>query len=145
MNLRDLNLWEKGQLKGFALPLGFLPEIGETVNILEPFKRLFIVEEIEKDGEIAEKKTTVGIVYRSDGMRVFISFEWKPLRSFSENDIKLLHLDYDSQNDPQLIMKEYLSTKNFDLLYSWWKEHYKASLKNCDNPKAIILRLASSD
>ena len=43
-------------------------------------------------------------------------FEWKPLRSFSENDIKLLHLDYDSQNDPQLIMKEYLSTKNFDLL-----------------------------
>lgn len=53
----------KGQLKGFALPLGFLPEIGETVNILEPFKRLFIVEEIEKDGEIAEKKTTVGIVY----------------------------------------------------------------------------------
>lgn len=64
---------------------------------------------------------------------------------FSENDIKLLHLDYDSQNDPQLIMKEYLSTKNFDLLYSWWKEHYKASLKNCDNPKAIILRLASSD
>ena len=178
MNLRDLNLWEKGQLKGFALPLGFLPEIGETVNILEPFKRLFIVEEIEKDGEIAEKKTTVGIVNRSDGMRVFdsnivppekyseasrwspaaqlpdyairrratiTSFEWKPLRSFSENDIKLLHLDYDSQNDPQLIMKEYLSTKNFDLLYSWWKEHYKASLKNCDNPKAIILRLASSD
>ena len=57
MNLRDLNLWEKGQLKGFALPLGFLPEIGETVNILEPFKRLFIVEEIEKDGEIAEKLT----------------------------------------------------------------------------------------
>lgn len=174
MNLRDLNLWEKGQLKGFALPLGFLPEIGETVNILEPFKRLFIVEEIEKDGEIAEKKTTVGIVYRSDGMRVFdsnivppeeyseasrwspaaqlpdyairrratiISFEWKPLRSFSENDIKLLHLDYDSQNDPQLIMKEYLSTKNFDLLYSWWKEHYKASLSSgLENATPIFLK-----
>ena len=127
----------------------------------------FIVEEIEKDGEIAEKKTTVGIVYRSDGMRVFdsnivppeeyseasrwspaaqlpdyairrratiISFEWKPLRSFSENDIKLLHLDYDSQNDPQLIMKEYLSTKNFDLLYSWWTVSYTHLIRISEAP-----------
>ena len=50
MNLNDIDLWEKELLKGFALPLGFLPEIGEVVNILEPFKRLTIFEPVEKDG-----------------------------------------------------------------------------------------------
>lgn len=59
MNLNDIDLWEKELLKGFALPLGFLPEIGEVVNILEPFKRLTIFEPVEKDGETTEKKVTV--------------------------------------------------------------------------------------
>ena len=68
MNLNDIDLWEKELLKGFALPLGFLPEIGEVVNILEPFKRLTIFEPVEKDGETTEKKVTVGIIYRSDGL-----------------------------------------------------------------------------
>lgn len=56
MNLNDIDLWEKELLKGFALPLGFLPEIGEVVNILEPFKRLTIFEPVEKDGETTEKE-----------------------------------------------------------------------------------------
>lgn len=54
MNLNDIDLWEKELLKGFALPLGFLPEIGEVVNILEPFKRLTIFEPVEKDGETTD-------------------------------------------------------------------------------------------
>ena len=136
MNLNDIDLWEKELLKGFALPLGFLPEIGEVVNILEPFKRLTIFEPVEKDGETTEKKVTVGIIYR---------FEYKPLRSFTADDIKLLRLDYASQDDPQLLMEEYLPIKNFELLYGWWKQHYKATLKDCDNPQAIILHLASTD
>ena len=44
MNLNDINLWEKELLKGFALPLGFLPEIGEVVNILEPLSLIHISE-----------------------------------------------------------------------------------------------------
>lgn len=62
MNLNDIDLWEKGILKGFALPLGFLPEVGEVVNILEPFKRLTIFEPVEKGEETTEKKVTVGII-----------------------------------------------------------------------------------
>ena len=50
-----------------------------------------------------------------------------------------------SQDDPQLLMEEYLPIKNFELLYGWWKQHYKATLKDCDNPQAIILHLASTD
>lgn len=42
-------------------------------------------------------------------------------------------------------MEEYLPIKNFELLYGWWKQHYKATLKDCDNPQAIILHLASTD
>lgn len=172
------HLWEKELLKGFALPLGFLPEIGEVVNILEPFKRLTIFEPVEKDGETTEKKVTVGIIYRSDGLyawdnsraipneydeaikwspasqlpeyairrkAIVTKFEYKPLRSFTADDIKLLRLDYASQDDPQLLMEEYLPIKNFELLYGWWKQHYKATLKDCDNPQAIILHLASTD
>lgn len=172
MNLNDIDLWEKELLKGFALPLGFLPEIGEVVNILEPFKRLTIFEPVEKDGETTEKKVTVGIIYRSDGLyawdnsraipneydeaikwspasqlpeyavrrkAIVTKFEYKPLRSFTADDIKLLRLDYASQDDPQLLMEEYLPIKNFELLYGWWKQHYKATLKDCDNPQAIIL------
>lgn len=41
---------------------------------------------------------------------------------------------YASQDDPQLLMEEYLPIKNFELLYGWWKQHYKATLKDCDNP-----------
>ena len=178
MNLNDIDLWEKELLKGFALPLGFLPEIGEVVNILEPFKRLTIFEPVEKDGETTEKKVTVGIIYRSDGLyawdnsraipneydeaikwspasqlpeyairrkAIVTKFEYKPLRSFTADDIKLLRLDYASQDDPQLLMEEYLPIKNFELLYGWWKQHYKATLKDCDNPQAIILHLASTD
>lgn len=178
MNLNDIDLWEKELLKGFALPLGFLPEIGEVVNILEPFKRLTIFEPVEKDGETTEKKVTVGIIYRSDGLyawdnsraipnkydeaikwspasqlpeyairrkAIVTKFEYKPLRSFTTDDIKLLRLDYASQDDPQLLMEEYLPIKNFELLYGWWKQHYKATLKDCDNPQAIILHLASTD
>lgn len=119
MNLNDIDLWEKELLKGFALPLGFLPEVGEVVNILEPFKRLTILE------PITEKKVTMGIMYRSDGLYVWddsktvpnkydeaprwspasqlpeyairrkaivTKFECKPLRSFTDDDIKLLLL-----------------------------------------------------
>ena len=50
-----------------------------------------------------------------------------------------MYLDYASQNDPQLLLEEYLPTKNFELLYHWWKEHYKATLKNTDSPLAILL------
>lgn len=76
---------------------------------------------------------------------IVTKFEYKPLRSFTADDIKLLRLDYASQDDPQLLMEEYLPIKNFELLYGWWKQHYKATLKDCDNPQAIILYLASTD
>lgn len=57
MNLNDIDLWEKELLKGFALPLGFLPEIGEVVNILEPFKRLTIFEPVEKTERQPKRKS----------------------------------------------------------------------------------------
>ena len=168
----------EGTTEGVCTPSGVLPEIGEVVNILEPFKRLTIFEPVEKDGETTEKKVTVGIIYRSDGLyawdnsravpneydeaikwspasqlpeyairrkAIVTKFEYKPLRSFTADDIKLLRLDYASQDDPQLLMEEYLPIKNFELLYGWWKQHYKATLKDCDNPQAIILYLASTD
>ena len=120
------------------------------MNILEPFKRLTIFEPVEKDGETTEKKVTVGIIYRSDGLyawdnsraipneydeaikwspasqlpeyairrkAIVTKFEYKPLRSFTADDIKLLRLDYASQDDPQLLMEEYLPIKNFELLF----------------------------
>lgn len=173
MNLNDLSLWENGTLRGFALPLGFLPKVGDTVGILEPFKKLFVLESIEKSGKMIEKKTLAGVMYRSDNAyawsidtvpdeyvvagkwspaehmpefairrrAIITKFEWKPLQSFSAEDIQLLHLDYESQNNPQMLMKEYASIKNFELLYAWWKQHYQSTLKDGDNPKAIILHL----
>ena len=75
---------------------------------------------------------------------IVTKFECKPLRSFTDDDIKLLLLDYASQDNPQLLMEEYLPIKNFELLYGWWKQHYKATLKDCDNPQAIILHLVST-
>lgn len=154
-----------------------MPEVGEVVNILEPFKKLTIFEPVEKGGETTEKKVTVGVMYRSDGLcawddsmdvpdgyneaarwspasqlpnfairrkAIITKFEIKPLCSFSEEDIKMLRLDYASQDNPQLIMKEFMPIKNFELLYGWWKQHYKATLKDCDNPKAVILHLVST-
>ena len=165
-------------LKGFALPLGFLPEIGEIINILEPFKRLTILESVEKGGKTAKKKVTVGVVYRSDGLcawdsnrtipdeyneatkwspasqlpeyairrkAVVTKFEYKPLQSFTDDDIKLLRLDYTWQNNPQLLMEEYLPIKNFELLYDWWKQHYPATLKSSNNPQAMIVHLVPTN
>lgn len=169
-------------MRGFAIPLGFEPEIGKTANILEPFKRLTILMLVEKDGEMVEKKIAVGVMYRSDGIHVWnpdivctwdtdkdmpngyneaakwspasklpeyairrkaiiTKYEIKPLSAFTEEDIKLLRLDYASQDDPQLLMEDYLPVKNFELLYGWWKQHYKSTLKDCDDPMAVIFHL----
>lgn len=71
--------------------------------------------------------------------------EGKPIRAITEDELKLMCLDYDSQNDPQLLLKEYLPTKNFELLYLWWKNHYKATLRDCDNPIAILVRIQANN
>lgn len=76
---------------------------------------------------------------------IVTKFECKPFRSFTDDDIKLLRLDYASQDNPQFLMEEYLPIKNFELLYGWWKQHYNATLKDCDNPQAIILHLVSTN
>lgn len=183
MNLNDIDLWEKGLLKGFALPPGFLPEIGEVVNILEPFTKVTAFISRYENGEWIPEDTISGIKYCSDGAyaiecggtlpynekyttrieeaqrqsppswlpsyairrkAVVTKFEYKPLRSFTDGDIKLLRLDYASQDDPQLIMEEYLPIKNFELLYGWWKQHHKATLKSCNNPNAVIIYLTST-
>lgn len=31
------------------------------------------------------------------------------------------------------------------VVHGRWEQHYKATLKDCDNPQAIILHLASTD
>ncbi len=179
MNLRDINLWEKKALLGFAIPHkdGQEYHIGDTASIQEPFKRLFVLEPIEKNGISVEKKITAGIIYRSDGMSVWdtsrpfttfseaerwspanqlpdyairrkakiVNFEVKSIKSFTEDEIKLLHLDYASQGNPQILMDEYLPTKNFELLYGWWKQHYKSTLKGGDDPMAVVFHLVSTD
>lgn len=65
----------------------------------------------------------------------------KPLQSFTEEEIKLMCLDYASQGDPQLLLKGYMSSKNYELLFDWWKQHYKSTLKNSTNPMAVLLHL----
>lgn len=67
MNQRDLELWEQGKLKAFAVPQGVDDlSVGQTVGIKEPFKRLTVTEEFEKDGETRERKVPVGVMYRTD-------------------------------------------------------------------------------
>lgn len=185
MDLRDLGLWESGELNGFALPLERLPEpyrlfdlpSGTEVNILEPFKKLTIQEEIEKDGETATQKAVVGIMYRSDNKVVWdskipvppdkyeeadrwsparylpdyavrhkatvVKSECVPLQLFTKEQIELLKLDYESQGNPQLLLEEFVPHKDFELLYQWWKQHYKSTLRDNDNPCAVILYLTS--
>lgn len=77
MNLRDLELWEQGKLKMFAIPQKNAEEInaGQTVEIKEPFKKLTVTEEIEVDGEAQERKVPVGIMYRADKKIVWIGNE----------------------------------------------------------------------
>ena len=108
MNLNDIDLWEKELLKGFALPLGFLPEIGEVVNILEPFKRLTIFEPVEKDGETTKKKVTVGIIYRSDGL-----YAWDNSRAIPNEYDEAIKWSPASQLPEYAIRRKAIVTKNF--------------------------------
>lgn len=66
MNQHDLDLWEQGKLKAFAVPQGGVDSlnIGQIVGIKEPFKRLTVTEEFEKDGETRERKVPVGVMYK---------------------------------------------------------------------------------
>lgn len=179
MDLRDIALWEQGRLKAFAIPQIGAEDlvVGQTIGIKEPFKKLTITEIVEKDGERKEKKTLVGIMYRSDGQIIWIgnqpdnydkAFRWspasqlpefavrryatttlvdegKPISAITEDELKLMCLDYASQDSTQLLLKEWLPIKNFELLYLWWKSHYKATLKDCDDPIAILLHIQRSD
>lgn len=65
----------------------------------------------------------------------------KPLSEFDEDDLRLMGLDYASQNSPQLLMEEYLPIKNAELLHDWWKHHYKNTLKDCKDPMAVLLHI----
>lgn len=65
----------------------------------------------------------------------------KPLSEFDENDLHLMCLDYASQDNPQLLMEEYLPIKNAELLCDWWKQHYKNTLKSCSDPMTALLRI----
>jgi len=177
MNLRDLELLSQGKLRAIAVPQAWMDDFDSSkpVGIKEPFKRLTVMETVEKDGIEHERKVLVGVKYRADGVvclvRSDLSIEqldeadrWspaaqlpdfairrfvnisavdneKPIRSFTETELKLMHLDYASQNDPQILLEEYLPIKNFELMYVWWKNHYKATLKDCDNPLAVLLHI----
>lgn len=180
MNLRDLELWEQGKLKVFAVPAEMVGEENiQTVGIKEPFRRITTMETIEKDGEEQEKKILAGIRYRFDDCVCLLetalatsTFEeapkWspasqlpnfairhhanvvlvgavKPIQSFTEEDIELMCLDYALQDNPQLLLEEYLPIKNRELLFNWWKQHYKSTLKDCDNPMAVLLHFADGE
>ncbi len=176
MNLRDLELWEQGRLKVFAVPAEMVGgEDIQTVVIKEPFRRITALVAVDKNGEKEEKKILVGIRYRFDervclsetvpGIRSFEEApRWspasqlpefairrhanvasisvaKPLQSFTEEDIKLMCLDYASQGNPQLLIDGYLPIKNHELLFDWWKQHYRSTLKDCNNPTAVLVHL----
>lgn len=175
MNLRDLQLWEQGKLKAFAIPQGKDEITDKMVGIKEPFKKLTVIRTVEKNGESVEKKILIGIKYRYDDSVCFVDGEsntelyeeaprWSPasqlpdfairrsatiikvdepksLQAVNSDELALLQLDYASQNDPQLLLEEYLPIKNYELLYRWWKEHYKATLKDCDNPAVVLLHI----
>ena len=63
----------------------------------------------------------------------------KPIQDITDDELHLMCLDYPTQGDPQMLLEGYLAIKNFELLLHWWKEHYKATLKNNDSPIAILL------
>lgn len=180
MNLRDLELWEQGKLKAFAVPAEMVGEENiQTVGIKEPFRRITTLGTVKEDGEEQKKKILAGVRYRFDERICLLettldasSFEeaprWspasqlpgfairrhanvmlisaaKPLQSFTDEDIELMHMDYASQGNPQLLLEGYLPIKNRELLFDWWKQHYRSTLKDCDNPMAVLLHLVGRE
>lgn len=151
---------------------------GIIVDILEPFKKLTIQNEVEKNGKTLIQKVTAGVIYQSDTNIVWdnniqtpeqyeeaarwspsrllpnyavrhratvVKSEHIPLQLFTKEQIKLLRLDYESQEDPQLIINDYIPHKDFELLYLWWKQHYKNTLRKNNNPVAVVLHLAKAE
>ena len=171
MNLKDLSLWNQGIMRGFALPHKEDAEyhIGDVVGIQEPFKRLFVMkddvdlrqqkvtagvvyrfdsecawsENATADFQEAKQWSPAGQLpdYAIRHRAVITKFEIKPLQSFVDEDIKLLHLDYTSQHNPQILLEDFLPIKNFELMFEWWKLHYWRTLKYNDNPVTVILHL----
>lgn len=69
----------------------------------------------------------------------------KLLSEFTEEDIRSMRLDYASQNDPQILLEDYLPIKNWELLWTWWKKHYKSTVKDGKDPMVVILHLAFAE
>lgn len=154
----------------FPLKKGAEYRTGDIVDIQEPFKRLLAIEK-DSDGNEKKITAGViyrsdnirtwssapipSLYYESARWSpasqlpdyavrrraAVTGVEIKPLQSFTDQDIHMLRLDYPSQGNPQILMEDFLSIKNFELFYSWWKKHYKSSLKKSSNPMAVILRL----
>lgn len=66
-----------------------------------------------------------------------------PLKEFPKGALRSMCLDYASQNNPQMLMPEYLPIMDYELLYSWWKRHYPATLKKDENPLVSVLSLVA--
>lgn len=159
-------------MKGFALPHkeGTEYNIGDVVGIQEPFKRLLVIEDAADlkqqkittgvvyrfDGGYAWAENAIADFqeakqwspanqlpdYAIRHKATITKFEVKPLQLFTDEDIRLLCLDYASQHDPQLLLTDFLPIKNFEMLFSWWQQHYRHTLKNGNNPMAAIFHLA---
>lgn len=175
MSLRDISLWEEGSLRGFILPYTFpLPEVGDVVNILEPFRKIYSIQEGNFERPTSAKRATVGVEYLIDGSMAWIEepfskyevshrrsdasalpeyavrrraavvkIESKPTSKLGESDARLLHLDYESTNDPQILMSEMLDDFNFDSLNQWWKAHYRFGIDH--RGSVVVLHLRPSN
>ena len=95
------------------------------------------------DIEEAPKRTSAKLLpeYAVRRHRRVISAGEKPLQDFTKEDIAAMGLDYASQGNPQIVMDCYESIKDYELLFAWWKERYKTTLKKTDDPMAVILHL----
>lgn len=168
MNLNDIAKLDQlkiGQTFVFAAPIGKNGNpfsVGDVVGVKEPYKKLLddennlvgvryrsdnsfvrFFEYHDKDAVEAEQWSAArtmpecAIRYR---LNVEVMKETS-LQSFGNEEYAAMGLDYASQNNPQLILDEYIPYKNFELLKAWWKAHYKSTLKKTDDPKVVLLTL----
>ena len=74
-----------------------------------------------------------------------VKAEEKSLEEFTDEDICQMHLNYNPTDNQQTIIKEYLPAKNHGLFLDWWRNHYKATMKECDTPMAIALYIKPAE
>lgn len=69
----------------------------------------------------------------------------KPLSAYSDEEIHLLRLDYDTENNPQMLIVSFTKHKNYEQLLNWFAKRYPSAFRKQEDPLPYFITFSADN